>query len=70
VGELAVGDVSLAVAVSTAHRADGYALSRALLEELKRRLPVWKKERYADGEAEWLDGTPPPAGGAVEGPRT
>ena len=62
VGELSVGEVSLAVAVSTAHRADGYELSRALLEELKRRLPVWKKERYVDGAAEWLDGHPPEAG--------
>jgi molybdopterin synthase catalytic subunit len=61
-GDLAVGDASLAVAVSTAHRADAYALSRAILEALKQRLPVWKKERYADGAAEWLDGrTPEPA---------
>ena len=58
-GELAVGDVSLAVAVSTPHRADAYNLSRALLEALKRRLPVWKKERYADGGSEWLEGVAP-----------
>ena len=61
-GDLAVGDVSLAVAVSTAHRADAYALSRAILEALKQRLPVWKKERYADGDTAWLEGsTPEPA---------
>lgn len=69
-GELAVGDVSLAVAVSTPHRADSYELSRALLEALKRRLPVWKKERYADGESEWLEGvTPHSEGGPVSEPR-
>jgi molybdopterin synthase catalytic subunit len=56
IGELAVGEASLAVAVSTPHRGDAYELSRALLEALKRRLPVWKKERYADGAVEWLDG--------------
>jgi molybdopterin synthase catalytic subunit len=56
IGELAVGEVSLAVAVSTPHRGDAYELSRTILEALKRRLPVWKKERYADGAVEWLDG--------------
>ncbi len=67
-GELAVGDVSLAVAVSTPHRADSYELSRALLETLKRRLPVWKRERYADGESAWLEGAAPTEAGATAEP--
>jgi molybdopterin synthase catalytic subunit len=61
VGELAVGDVSLAVAVSTPHRADSYALSRDILEAIKRRLPVWKRELYADGGESWVGGVEPDA---------
>lgn len=61
IGELAVGDASLAAAVSTPHRADAYALSREILETIKRRLPVWKRELYADGGEEWLGGLEPDA---------
>ena len=60
VGELRVGEVSLAVAVSSAHRAEAFDVARDLLEEIKRRLPVWKEERYADGERRWLGGELPP----------
>jgi molybdopterin synthase catalytic subunit len=59
VGELAVGDVSVAIAVAAPHRAPAYQASRYVIEEIKKRLPVWKHERYADGEARWLAGTEP-----------
>jgi len=60
VGELRVGEVSLAVAVSSAHRAEAFDVARHLLEEIKRRLPVWKEEHYAEGDRRWLDGQTPP----------
>jgi len=59
-GELAIGEVSVAIAVSSPHRAEAYDASRYVIEEIKKRLPVWKKERYADGDAEWVEGTVPP----------
>ena len=60
VGALDVGEVSVAIAVSTPHRAQAYDASRHVIEEIKKRLPVWKKERFADGEEAWVAGTPPP----------
>jgi len=68
-GELAVGDVSLGIAVSTPHRAEAYDASRYVLEEVKRRLPVWKQERYAEGDAAWVPGEVPPAVPGVGGGR-
>jgi molybdopterin synthase catalytic subunit len=58
-GELMVGEVSVAIAVSSPHRAEAYEASRFVIEEIKKRLPVWKKERYADGQDEWVRGTTP-----------
>ena len=60
-GTLEIGDVSLAVAVSSPHRAEAFDAMRWIIEEIKRRLPVWKKEHYADGKGEWLDGEVPAA---------
>ncbi len=59
-GELAIGEVSVAIAVSSPHRAEAYEASRYVIEELKERLPVWKKEHYVDGVSEWVEGTVPP----------
>lgn len=59
-GELAVGEVSVAIAVSTPHRAEAYEASRAIIEQIKVRLPVWKQERYPSGEMRWLEGAIPP----------
>jgi molybdopterin synthase catalytic subunit len=59
VGELAVGEISVAVAVSSAHRAEAYEASRFIMEEIKKRVPVWKRERYADGTEEWVEGVLP-----------
>ena len=61
VGDLAVGDVSVAIAVSSPHRAEAYDSSRFIIEEIKKRLPVWKKERYNDGVEEWVAGRAPVA---------
>jgi molybdopterin synthase catalytic subunit len=62
VGELAIGDVSIAVAVSTPHRAEAFDACRYVIEEVKQRLAVWKQERYVSGGSEWLDGVVPPLG--------
>jgi molybdopterin synthase catalytic subunit len=59
-GELAIGDVSVAIAVSSPHRGEAYEASRYMIEELKERLPIWKKEHYVDGASEWVEGTVPP----------
>jgi molybdopterin synthase catalytic subunit len=53
VGDLAVGEVAVAVAVAAAHRGEAFDACRFAIDELKRRAPIWKKERYADGSAEW-----------------
>lgn len=57
VGELALGETSVAIAISHPHRAEAYDASRFVIEELKRRVPIWKKEAYADGTREWIDPT-------------
>ena len=56
-GELGVEDVSVAIAVGHPHRDAAYAVSRFVIEELKRRVPIWKREHYADGAREWVDPT-------------
>jgi molybdopterin synthase catalytic subunit len=56
IGYLAVGEPSVAVAVSAAHRAPAFEACRYVVEQLKRRVPVWKREHYADGRREWVDG--------------
>jgi molybdopterin synthase catalytic subunit len=56
IGELAVGDVSVAIAASAPHRAAAFSASRYVIEEIKKRLPVWKQERYLTGELKWLGG--------------
>jgi molybdopterin synthase catalytic subunit len=59
VGDLSVGDVSVAIAVAAPHRDAAYKASREVIERLKREVPIWKRERYVDGDEEWLDGTIP-----------
>ena len=65
VGDLTIGEVSVAIAVSSPHRAEAYDASRYVIEEIKKRVPVWKKEHYTDGAQEWVEGTVPPRGGAA-----
>jgi molybdopterin synthase catalytic subunit len=54
-GPLAIGEVALAAAVSTAHRAAGFAACARLVDEVKARLPVWKHQIFADGGEEWVN---------------
>ncbi len=56
-GTLALGDASVVIAVAHARRAPAYEASRRIIEELKRRVPVWKREHYTDGPREWVDPT-------------
>ena len=55
IGDLAVGEVSVGVAVSTAHRVDAFPAARYVIDELKSRAPIWKKEHWSGG-AEWVEG--------------
>jgi molybdopterin synthase catalytic subunit len=57
VGRLALGEASVAIAVAHPHRAEAYEASRFIIEELKRRVPIWKREEYVDGTREWVDPT-------------
>jgi molybdopterin synthase catalytic subunit len=53
IGRLTIGEVSVAVLASAAHRAAAFDACRYTIEELKHRAPIWKKEHYADGAGEW-----------------
>ena len=53
-GELAVGDLAVVVAVSCAHRGDAFDAARSLIDTLKAEVPIWKHQRFADGEEEWV----------------
>jgi molybdopterin synthase catalytic subunit len=63
-GELAIGDAAVAIAVAGSHRDEAFAACRYVIEELKRRVPIWKRETYADGTVEWVD---PAAAGVGSG---
>jgi molybdopterin synthase catalytic subunit len=56
-GELALGEASVAIAIAHARRAPAMDAQRYVIEELKRRVPIWKLEHYADGTREWVDPT-------------
>ena len=60
VGRLAVGEASVVIAVGHPRRAQAYDASRYIIEELKRRVPIWKREEYVDGTREWVDPTARP----------
>lgn len=53
-GRLELGDIAVAVAVSSPHRAQAFEAGRWLIDTLKECVPIWKKEHYADGATEWL----------------
>lgn len=55
VGTLSVGDMAVAIAVAGHHREEAFAACRHVIEELKRRVPIWKRETYADGTESWVD---------------
>jgi molybdopterin synthase catalytic subunit len=54
IGELAIGDVSVAIAAASPHRAPAFDAARYVIEQIKLRLPVWKQEHYMDGSERWL----------------
>jgi molybdopterin synthase catalytic subunit len=55
IGTLAIGDVALVAAVSTAHRAAAFAACARLVDEVKARLPIWKRQVFTDGTQEWVN---------------
>lgn len=57
IGRMDPGEVSLAIHVASAHRGAAFDACRALLERIKRELPVWKHEFYTDGSSAWLEGS-------------
>lgn len=61
IGQLAIGEASVAIATANAHRDAAYSASRYVIEQLKTRVPVWKREHYTDGTREWIDPTAGPA---------
>jgi molybdopterin synthase catalytic subunit len=54
VGELALGELAVWVGVAAAHRDAAFVACRWIIDEVKSRVPIWKHERYADGEAGWI----------------
>ena len=56
-GELALGDVAVRVWAAAAHREEAFAGCRYILDEVKARVPIWKKETYVDGKSEWVSCT-------------
>ena len=54
VGDLQIGDLAVVVAVACPHRAEAFDACRALIDELKASVPIWKHQRFADGDSEWV----------------
>ena len=57
-GYLKLGEISIIIAVACKHREQAYVLSRYIIEEIKKRSPIWKKEHYTNDESTWLKGNP------------
>lgn len=57
VGDLVIGDCAVWVGVSAAHRDAAFAACRYVIDEVKQRVPIWKKERSEDGSSDWLHPT-------------
>jgi molybdopterin synthase catalytic subunit len=53
-GDLEIGDLAVVVAVACPHRAEAFDACRALIDELKASVPIWKHQRFADGGSEWV----------------
>ena len=54
IGTLEIGDTAVAIAAASSHRDQAFAACRYVIEEVKRRVPVWKREYYGDGSVEWV----------------
>ena len=57
-GYLNLGEISIVIAVACKHRDEAYVLSRYIIEEIKKRSPIWKKEHYLNNKTSWLKGNP------------
>jgi molybdopterin synthase catalytic subunit/adenylyltransferase/sulfurtransferase len=55
-GYVAVGEISILIAVSSGHRDEAFKICRYILEEIKHKSPIWKKEHYIEGNEKWLPG--------------
>lgn len=55
IGPLSIGDAALVAAVSSPHRAEAFAACAALVDEVKKRIPVWKHQHFGDGTDEWVN---------------
>jgi molybdopterin synthase catalytic subunit len=55
-GYVLVGEISILIAVSSEHRDESFKICRYILEEIKHKSPIWKKEHYAEGNEQWLPG--------------
>ena len=57
-GYFNLGEISIIIAVACKHRDEAYVLSRYIIEEIKKRSPIWKKEHYTNNQSDWLKGNP------------
>ena len=57
-GYLNLGEISIIIAVACKHRDEAYVLSKYIIEEIKKRSPIWKKEHYQNNDSVWLKGNP------------
>ncbi len=57
-GYATLGETSIIIAVACKHRAQAYEFSRYIIEEIKKRTPIWKKEHYEGEDSKWLKGNP------------
>lgn len=62
-GVIPAGEASIAIAAAAPHRDEAFTACRYVIEEVKKRLPIWKKEMHADGTATWVD----PSGKQIAG---
>ena len=67
IGRLEIGDLAVAVVAASAHRDEAFIACRHVIEELKRRVPIWKREYYADGTVEWVGQADGRTGGQAVG---
>jgi molybdopterin synthase catalytic subunit len=67
-GDLAVGELAVWVGVSAAHRDEAFSACRYIIDEVKHRLPIWKKEHYASGDSGWVNCERCAAGSAASPP--
>jgi molybdopterin synthase catalytic subunit len=56
-GELTLGECSVAIAVAHPHRERAFEAARYVIEEIKQRVPIWKREQYVDGSRDWVRAT-------------